>query len=76
MTPSEIIRLLGGVARWNEIRCVVSRAELDAELALGLITRVRRGTYALGDIHEVRAQAARSEGPSPFSAPRSSTAGR
>ena len=58
MTPSEIIRLLGGVARWNEIRCVVSRAELDAELALGLITRVRRGTYALGDIHEVRAQAA------------------
>ena len=57
MTPAEIIRLLGGVARWNEIECLVTRAELDAQLADGSISRVRRGIYALGDIREVRALA-------------------
>lgn len=57
MTPSEVIKLLGGVARWNEIECLVTRAEVDAELASGSISRLRRGTYALGDISEVRAQA-------------------
>ena len=57
MTPSEAIKLLGGVARWNEIECLVTRAEVDAELAAGLVTRLRKGLYALGDVAEVRAQA-------------------
>jgi very-short-patch-repair endonuclease len=57
VTPSEVIRLFGGVARWNEIECLVTRAQVDAELAAGLITRLQRGTYALGDLAEVRAQA-------------------
>lgn len=57
MTPSHAIKLLGGVARWNEIECVVTRADLDIELAAGRITRLRRGTYALGDLDRVRAQA-------------------
>ena len=57
MTPAEIIRLLGGVARWNEIECLVTRAQLEAQLADGSISRVRRGTYALGNISEVRALA-------------------
>jgi len=55
--PSEAIRLLGGVAKWNEIGCLTSRAEVDDELASGVITRLRRGTYALGDLSEVRAVA-------------------
>ena len=57
MQPSEIIRLLGGVARWNELEHVVSRAAIDAELDTGAITRLCRGTYAVGDLDEVRAQA-------------------
>lgn len=57
MTPSHVIRLLGGVARWNEIECVVTRTQVDAELASGAITRLRRGTYAVGDLAEVRALA-------------------
>lgn len=57
MTPSEVIRLFGGVARWDEIRWHTTRAQVDAELAAGTISRLRRGTYALGDISEMRAQA-------------------
>jgi hypothetical protein len=57
VTPSEVIKLLGGVARWNEIECLVTRAEVDAEIAAGLVTRLRKGLYALGDIADVRAQA-------------------
>ena len=57
MDPSEIVRLLGGVARWNEIECLVTRAQVDAELKSGAITRLRRGTYALGDLADVRARA-------------------
>lgn len=57
MTPCEAIRILGGVARWNEIECLVTRADVDAELAAGTISRLRRGTYALGDIEDVRARA-------------------
>jgi very-short-patch-repair endonuclease len=57
MTPSYVIRIFGGVARWNEISCLVTRAQVDAELAAGTITRLRRGTYALGDLAEVRAVA-------------------
>lgn len=45
------------MARWAEIDCLVTRAELDRALAAGVITRLRRGTYALGDIREVRALA-------------------
>ena len=59
MTPSEAIRIFGGVARWAEIECLVTREQLNVELAHGLITRLRRGTYALGDLREVRAQAER-----------------
>ena len=55
MRPSEVIRLLGGVARWNEICWLTTRPEVDAELAAGAITRLRRGTYALGDLAEVTA---------------------
>jgi len=57
MQPREAIRILGGVARWNEIECLVSREDVDAELAAGAITRLRRGTYALGDLDDVRARA-------------------
>lgn len=57
MTPSYVIRIFGGVARWDEIGCLVTRAQVDAELAAGSITRLRRGTYALGDLAEVRAVA-------------------
>jgi very-short-patch-repair endonuclease len=57
MTPSYVIGIFGGVARWNEIGCLVTRAQVDAELASGTITRLRRGTYALGDLAEVRAVA-------------------
>lgn len=57
MRPSEAIKLLGGVARWNEICWLTTRAEIDRELASGSISRLRRGTYALGDVVEVRAQA-------------------
>jgi hypothetical protein len=57
MTPSYVIRIFGGVARWNEISCLVTRTQVDAELAAGTITRLRRGTYALGDLAEVRAVA-------------------
>ena len=57
MRPFEAIRILGGVARWNEIECLVSREDVDAELAAGTITRLRRGTYALGDLEDVRARA-------------------
>lgn len=59
MTPNEAVRVLGGVARWNEIECLVTRPQLDAALATGEITRLRRGVYALGDIREARAQATR-----------------
>lgn len=55
--PSEAIRLVGGVARWNEICWVTTRSAVDAELASGAISRLRRGTYAVGDIAEARAQA-------------------
>lgn len=55
MTPSYVIGIFGGVARWGEISCLVTRAQVDAELAAGAITRLRRGTYALGDLAEVRA---------------------
>jgi very-short-patch-repair endonuclease len=54
MTPSYVIGIFGGVARWSEIGCLVTRAQVDAELAAGTITRLRRGTYALGDLAEVR----------------------
>ncbi len=57
MQPREAIRILGGVARWNEIECLVSRADVDAELEAGTISRLRRGTYALGDLDDVRARA-------------------
>lgn len=57
MLPSEAIRILGGVARWDEIECLVLRADVDRELATGTISRLRRGTYALGDIDVVRARA-------------------
>jgi very-short-patch-repair endonuclease len=57
MTPSYVIGIFGGVARWNEIGCLVTRAQVDAALAAGTITRLRRGTYALGDLAEVRAVA-------------------
>ena len=57
MRPSDAIRLLGGVARWNEICWLTTRSEVDAELASGVISRLRRGTYALGDLAEVRARA-------------------
>lgn len=57
VTPSYVIRIFGGVARWNEIGCLVTRAQVDAALAAGTITRLRRGTYALGDLAEVRAVA-------------------
>jgi very-short-patch-repair endonuclease len=57
MHPSEAIRLLGGVAKWNEICWLTSRPEVDVELASGAISRLRRGTYALGDVAEVRARA-------------------
>ena len=57
MTPSYVIGIFGGVARWSEIGCLVTRAQVDAELAAGTITRLRRGTYALGDLAEVRAVA-------------------
>ena len=57
MQPSEIIRLLGGVARWNELEHVVTRPAIDAELETGAITRLCRGTYAVGDLDEVRARA-------------------
>ena len=57
MTPSYVIRIFGGVARWSEISCLVTRTRVDAELAAGSITRLRRGTYALGDLAEVRAVA-------------------
>jgi hypothetical protein len=57
MQPREAIRILGGVARWNEIECLVTREDVDAELASGAITRLRRGTYALGDLEDVRARA-------------------
>jgi very-short-patch-repair endonuclease len=57
MRPSEAIKLLGGVARWNEICWLTTRSEVDRELASGAISRLRRGTYALGDVVEVRAQA-------------------
>jgi hypothetical protein len=57
MQPHEAIRILGGVARWNEIECLVSREDVDAELADGTVTRLRRGTYALGDLDDVRARA-------------------
>lgn len=57
MRPSEIIRIFGGVARWNELEHLVTRAAVDAELATGAITRLCRGTYAIGDLDEVRAQA-------------------
>ena len=49
--------MFGGVARWNEICWLTSRSEVDAELASGAISRLRRGTYALGDVAEVRARA-------------------
>lgn len=62
MTPSEAVRIFGGVAKWAELECLVTRAELDAELASGTLTRLRRGTYALGDILEVRAAAERAGG--------------
>lgn len=51
------MRLLGGVAKWNEICVLTTRSEVDAELASGAISRLRRGTYALGDLAEVRARA-------------------
>lgn len=54
--------MLGGVARWAEIECLVTRAQVDAELAAGTITRLRRGTYALGDVDDVRARAERVAG--------------
>ncbi len=57
MQPYEAIRILGGVARWNEIECLVSREDVDAELAAGTISRLRRGTYAVGDLEDVRARA-------------------
>ncbi|TGN63728.1 hypothetical protein EXE59_06995 [Nocardioides eburneiflavus] len=57
MTPSYVIGIFGGVARWSEIGCLVTRAQVDAELAAGTITRLRRGTYALGDLAEVRSVA-------------------
>lgn len=57
MLPSEAVRLLGGVARWNELECLVTRAAVDAELETGAISRLRRGTYAVGDLAEVRALA-------------------
>jgi very-short-patch-repair endonuclease len=57
MTPSYVIGIFGGVARWSEIGCLVTRAQVDAELAAGTITRLRRGTYALGDLADVRAVA-------------------
>ena len=57
MHPSQAIRLLGGVAKWNEICWLTSRSEVDAELASGAISRLRRGTYALGDVARVRARA-------------------
>jgi very-short-patch-repair endonuclease len=57
MTPSYVIGIFGGVARGNEIGCLVTRAQVDAALAAGTITRLRRGTYALGDLAEVRAVA-------------------
>ena len=57
MKPCEAIRILGGVARWNEIECLVTRADVDVELEAGTISRLRRGTYALGDIEDVRARA-------------------
>lgn len=46
MQPSEAIRIFGGVARWNEIECLVTRDDVDAELATDTISRLRRGTYA------------------------------
>lgn len=49
--------MFGGVARWDEIRWLTTRAQVDAELAAGTISRLRRGTYAVGDVAEVRAQA-------------------
>jgi very-short-patch-repair endonuclease len=57
MTPSYVIGIFGGVARWSEIGCLVTRAQVDAELAAGTITRLRRGTYALGNLAEIRAVA-------------------
>ena len=59
VTPYEAVRILGGVARWNEIECLVTRGELDAALAAGEVFRVRRGVYALKDIREARALAER-----------------
>lgn len=58
MTPSYVVRIFGGVARWNELEPLVTRTQLDEELAAGTITRLQRGTYALGDLAEVRARAA------------------
>ena len=43
--------------RWSEICWLTTRSEVDRELASGAISRLRRGTYALGDVVEVRAQA-------------------
>lgn len=54
--------MFGGVARWNEIGCLVTRSQVDAELAAGAITRLRRGTYALGDLAVTRAAAERYAG--------------
>lgn len=62
MTPVYVIGIFGGVARWNEIEGLVTRAQVDAALAAGEITRLRRGTYALGDVAEVRAAAQASAG--------------
>lgn len=58
MMPSYVVRIFGGVARWAELECLVTRAQVDAELASGAITRLQRGTYALGDLADVRASAA------------------
>lgn len=58
MTPSYVVRIFGGVARWGELEPLVTRSQVDAELAAGTITRLQRGTYALGDLADVRASAA------------------
>ena len=57
MTPSYVIKIFGGVARWNEIECLVTRAQVDDELQSGTISRLRRGVYALGDLDDVRTTA-------------------
>jgi very-short-patch-repair endonuclease len=44
---AELLHELGGVARYTALSTVVTRAELDAAVAGGLVTKFGRGVYSL-----------------------------